>query len=108
MRQGGLSPRLANSLKLTMLMTFLTQCICKCLQVVVSDKPGCGGCIYAQEHGIPTVTFPTSKASPGTSVSLEELLHTFQSQYGVDYVLLAGYIKVCRSACQMLDHKTLQ
>ncbi|GBG87352.1 hypothetical protein CBR_g45412 [Chara braunii] len=60
--------------------------------VVVSDKPKCGGCEYAREHGIPVIAFPRSKAAP-EGVSADQLV-TMVLNLGVKAVLLAGYLKL--------------
>ncbi|KMT10921.1 hypothetical protein BVRB_5g113340 [Beta vulgaris subsp. vulgaris] len=59
--------------------------------VLVTNKGGCGGAAYAKEHGIPVVLFPQTKEphqfSPGDLVTtLREL--------DVDFILLAGYLKL--------------
>ena len=68
------------------------------MQVVVSDVPQCGGCQYALEHGIATLAYPASSKTivNGTQlgVTTEELIESLTQQYEVDYVLLAGYLKV--------------
>eukprot|EP00878_Enallax_costatus_P018721 GHUV01019724.1.p1 GENE.GHUV01019724.1~~GHUV01019724.1.p1 ORF type:complete len:186 (+),score=41.85 GHUV01019724.1:289-846(+) len=61
--------------------------------VVVSDVPSCGGVAYAQEHGIPTLTYPASKKGLFPGLSREQLVQEMADR-GVDYVLLAGYLKV--------------
>lgn len=42
--------------------------------VVVSNAPACGGCEYARQHGIPTLTYPAPKDSPGEGLGDEELV----------------------------------
>ncbi|WVZ85678.1 hypothetical protein U9M48_032573 [Paspalum notatum var. saurae] len=59
---------------------------------LVTDKPGCGGAEYASSNGIPVVVFPKSKSAP-EGVSVAELLDTLRG-YSVDFVLLAGYLKL--------------
>ncbi|GAA0170083.1 transferase [Lithospermum erythrorhizon] len=60
--------------------------------VLVTNKPDCGGALYAKENGIPVVVFPKVKdASVG--VSTEDLVASLRS-FEVDYVLLAGYLKL--------------
>eukprot|EP00246_Nothoceros_aenigmaticus_P001236 TRINITY_DN1168_c0_g1_i5.p1 TRINITY_DN1168_c0_g1~~TRINITY_DN1168_c0_g1_i5.p1 ORF type:complete len:274 (-),score=36.14 TRINITY_DN1168_c0_g1_i5:32-853(-) len=62
------------------------------VDVVVSDKPDCKGCEYAREHGIPILAYPRGKHAPdgiGSSELVDKLRH-----YGVDYILLAGYLKL--------------
>ncbi len=68
------------------------------LQVVISDVPGCGGWKYAAEHGIATVAYPASSKTVvngnQTGVSTEELIPLLKEHHQVDFVLLAGYLKV--------------
>ncbi|CAN6241735.1 unnamed protein product [Urochloa humidicola] len=59
---------------------------------LVTDKPGCGGAEHARSNGIPVVVFPKSKSAP-EGISVAELLDTLRG-YGVDFVLLAGYLKL--------------
>ena len=64
--------------------------------------PGCGGWKYAAEHSIATVAYPASPRTVvngnQTGVSTEELMHGLKEQHEVDYVLLAGYLKVFLTA----------
>jgi phosphoribosylglycinamide formyltransferase len=64
------------------------------LQAVVSDVPSCGGVTYAQEHGIATLTFPASKKGMFPGLSKEELVQQLTEVHAVDFVLLAGFLKV--------------
>ncbi|KAK3142591.1 hypothetical protein QOZ80_4BG0348660 [Eleusine coracana subsp. coracana] len=59
---------------------------------LVTDKPGCGGAEHARSNGIPVVVFPKSKSAP-QGISVSELLETLRG-YEVDFVLLAGYLKL--------------
>uniref|UniRef100_A0A0A9BK97 Phosphoribosylglycinamide formyltransferase, chloroplastic n=1 Tax=Arundo donax TaxID=35708 RepID=A0A0A9BK97_ARUDO len=59
---------------------------------LVTDRPGCGGAEHARSSGIPVVVFPKSKSAP-EGMSVAELLNTLR-EYEVDYVLLAGYLKL--------------
>lgn len=68
-----------------------------CLQAVVSDVPSCGGVSYGREHGIPTLTYPASKKGLFPGLSREQLLQEMTDR-GVDYVLLAGYLKAGSTA----------
>lgn len=69
------------------------------LQVVVSDVPHCGACKYAAEHGIPIVRYPATHESAVQSkehnaenpAALRDLL---LHRHSVDFVILAGYLKV--------------
>ncbi|CAL5016961.1 unnamed protein product [Urochloa decumbens] len=59
---------------------------------LVTDKPGCGGAEHARSNGIPVVVFPKSKSAP-EGILVAELLDALRG-YGVDFVLLAGYLKL--------------
>ncbi|KAG9147416.1 hypothetical protein Leryth_019665, partial [Lithospermum erythrorhizon] len=52
----------------------------------------CGGALYAKENGIPVVVFPKVK-DESVGVSTEDLVASLRS-FEVDYVLLAGYLKL--------------
>ena len=60
--------------------------------------PGCGGWKFAADDGIPTEAFPASPKSVADgkciALSTEQLITALKDQYAVDYVLLAGYLKV--------------
>ena len=60
--------------------------------------PGCGGWEYAASHGIPTEVYPapgqTAVESRQQPLSVEALVTALKERYAVDYVLLAGYVKV--------------
>ena len=82
-----------------------------CAQVVISDVPGCGGWEHAASHGIPTEVYP-APSQPAAHcrqqpLSIEALVTALKGRYAVDYVLLAGYVKVsrwwppCKTACCM-------
>ncbi|XAR64771.1 Phosphoribosylglycinamide formyltransferase [Bertholletia excelsa] len=60
--------------------------------VLVTDKPGCGGAEYAREHSIPVIFYPKLKDKP-ESVSASDLLTTLR-KYEVDFILLAGFLKL--------------
>uniref|UniRef100_A0A7S2WYL0 phosphoribosylglycinamide formyltransferase 1 n=1 Tax=Chloropicon primus TaxID=1764295 RepID=A0A7S2WYL0_9CHLO len=64
---------------------------CLGAQVLVSDKAGCGATEFASAHGIPCLRYPdpSVEKDKGLGRLLEELGET----HGVDYVLLAGYMK---------------
>lgn len=62
--------------------------------VVVSNAPTCGGCQYAQAQGIPTLTFPAPKVDPAAGLSAEQLVQQLTEVYNVDFVILAGYLKL--------------
>ncbi|CAM8985486.1 unnamed protein product [Rhodiola kirilowii] len=60
--------------------------------VLVTNKPECGGAKYARERDIPVVVFPKKKDEQGV-MSASDLVDTLR-KYNVDYVLLAGYLKL--------------
>ncbi|PNW76023.1 hypothetical protein CHLRE_12g550700v5 [Chlamydomonas reinhardtii] len=64
--------------------------------VVVSDVPGCGGVTYAQQHGIPTLTYPVVKKGDfvGQGLTAAQLVDGLKNAYKCDYVILAGYLKL--------------
>jgi folate-dependent phosphoribosylglycinamide formyltransferase PurN len=66
-------------------------------QVVVSDMPGCGGWEYAAAHAIPTEVYT---GSAGTGLSTEALVAALKQRHAVDFVLLAGYLKVGCCFCE--------
>ncbi|KAK6133266.1 hypothetical protein DH2020_033027 [Rehmannia glutinosa] len=60
--------------------------------VLVTNKQDCGGAEYARDKRIPVVVFPKKK--DGQEVfSAEDLVITLRS-YKVDFILLAGYLKL--------------
>ncbi|KAG6544542.1 hypothetical protein Mapa_013962 [Marchantia paleacea] len=61
--------------------------------VVVSDKPACKGCDYAREHNVPVLAFPQSKKHAPEGLSAADLVEAVR-KLEVDYVLLAGYLKL--------------
>lgn len=69
-------------------------------QVVVSDKPGCGGWEYAAAHGVPTLRFPPPKGEcADVDAAAADAARVLRDDHGVRYVALAGYLKVlCESA----------
>lgn len=60
--------------------------------VLVTNKGGCGGANYAREKGIPVIVFPRTRDEPD-GLSPGELVKKLR-EYGVDFVLLAGYLKL--------------
>nr|AGT16422.1 phosphoribosylglycinamide formyltransferase [Saccharum hybrid cultivar R570] len=52
----------------------------------------CGGAEYARSNGIPVLVFPKSKSAP-EGISVAQLLDSLRG-YSVDFVLLAGYLKL--------------
>eukprot|EP00879_Flechtneria_rotunda_P024250 GHRR01025699.1.p1 GENE.GHRR01025699.1~~GHRR01025699.1.p1 ORF type:complete len:182 (+),score=37.10 GHRR01025699.1:182-727(+) len=67
------------------------------VQAVVSDIPNCGGVQYAQQHGMTTFIFPASKNGTFPGLTTEQLVQQLTQELKVDFVLLAGYLKVCYS-----------
>ncbi|GMN47201.1 hypothetical protein TIFTF001_016378 [Ficus carica] len=60
--------------------------------VLVTNKRGCGGAEFAREKGIPVILFPKTKDEPD-GVSPTDLVATLRG-FEVDFVLLAGYLKL--------------
>ena len=67
----------------------------------MSDAPGCGAWAYARQAGIPTFCFPKSSkpyldmpADTPAPLDTPSLVHTLKHELKVDYVILAGYLKV--------------
>lgn len=57
--------------------------------------PSCGGVQYAQSHGISTLTYPIPKSGAFPGLNAEQLVNALKEEQKVDYVILAGYLKVC-------------
>ncbi|KAH0713419.1 hypothetical protein KY289_009378 [Solanum tuberosum] len=60
--------------------------------VLVTNKNDCGGAKYAREQGIPVILFPKAKNS-SEGLSEEDLVGSLRS-YNIDFILLAGYLKL--------------
>ncbi|KAL9248051.1 hypothetical protein vseg_021414 [Gypsophila vaccaria] len=60
--------------------------------VLVTSKTGCGGAVYARENGIPVIQFPKTKDTT-EGMSVDDLVSALR-KYEVDFVLLAGYLKL--------------
>ncbi|KAF3451557.1 hypothetical protein FNV43_RR07652 [Rhamnella rubrinervis] len=60
--------------------------------VLVTNKLGCGGALYARGMGIPVVLFPKTKDEPD-GLSPTSLLATLR-KFEVDFIFLAGYLKL--------------
>ncbi|GKV14946.1 hypothetical protein SLEP1_g25743 [Rubroshorea leprosula] len=60
--------------------------------VLVTNKEGCGGAKYARDKGIPVILFPRIREEPD-GLSPKDLV-TFLGRFGVDFILLAGYLKL--------------
>ncbi|KAK9816865.1 hypothetical protein WJX72_006282 [[Myrmecia] bisecta] len=73
--------------------------------VVVSDVPGCKALDYAQAHGIPTIIYPGSTSD--TKLSPDELADLLRVGHRVDYVLLAGYLKLVPLAVVKAYHRAM-
>lgn len=67
------------------------------LGVVVTNKATCGGAQFARDAGVPVVVYPPPKTAVETDDEVAEdgvqLVEALQS-HGVNYVLLAGYLKL--------------
>ncbi|EOA38722.1 hypothetical protein CARUB_v10010847mg [Capsella rubella] len=61
--------------------------------LLVTNKKDCGGAEYARSNGIPVLVFPKAKREPSDGLSPTELVDVLR-EYGVDFVLLAGYLKL--------------
>ncbi|CAH8257737.1 unnamed protein product [Arabidopsis lyrata] len=61
--------------------------------LLVTNKKDCGGAEYARSNGIPVLVFPKAKREPSHGLSPSELVDVLR-KYGVDFVLLAGYLKL--------------
>ena len=59
-------------------------------QLIISDKPSCGGWQYAEEQGIATLHYNPKNT---TGLSGSEVVDQLQAA-GIEYVALAGYLKV--------------
>lgn len=60
--------------------------------VLVTNKGGCGGAAYAKENGIPVILFPRTKVEPEQYLPSD--LVTALRELEVDFILLAGYLKL--------------
>ena len=58
---------------------------------VLSDKTECGGVAFAREQGIPTHVYPVAD---GEGLSPDGLVELLQGDLGVDFIVLAGYLKL--------------
>ncbi|KAM7525267.1 hypothetical protein LguiA_015169 [Lonicera macranthoides] len=63
--------------------------------VLVASKHDCGGAEYARDNGIPIILFPKVKGKP-EGLSSNDLV-TALRRYKVDFILLAGYLKLIPS-----------
>ncbi|XP_055827973.1 phosphoribosylglycinamide formyltransferase, chloroplastic [Solanum dulcamara] len=60
--------------------------------VLVTNKNDCGGAKYAREQDIPVILFPKAKNS-SEGLSEEDLVGSLRT-YNIDFILLAGYLKL--------------
>ncbi|KAL8103290.1 phosphoribosylglycinamide formyltransferase, chloroplastic [Apium graveolens] len=60
--------------------------------VLVASKTDCGGASYARDKGIPVIVFPEKKDG-SEGLSPHNLVIALR-KYEVDYILLAGYLKL--------------
>lgn len=60
--------------------------------VLVTNKIDCGGAKYARERGVPVILFPKPK-NTDEGMSPEDLVAALR-KYKVDFILLAGYLKL--------------
>ena len=81
----------------------------------MSDAPGCGAWAYARQAGIPTFCFPYSSkpyldmpADTPSPLDTTTLVQVLKHQLGVDYIILAGYLKVCATTPSTLYYKHYQ
>ncbi|KAI7843268.1 hypothetical protein COHA_003101 [Chlorella ohadii] len=65
--------------------------------VVVSNAPSCGGAEFARAHGIPVITYPAPKSDPAAGLTAEQLVQQLTQDFHVDFVILAGYLKLIPS-----------
>ena len=63
------------------------------IAVVVTNAPSCGGAVYARDHDIPVLVYPASDRHPD-GLSPEALATALTTQYSIDLVILAGYMKL--------------
>ncbi|KAL3520316.1 hypothetical protein ACH5RR_018465 [Cinchona calisaya] len=61
------------------------------ISVLVTNKPDCGGAEFARDKGIPVISFPKLKDGSGLS---SHVLVTALRSYKVDFILLAGFLKL--------------
>jgi phosphoribosylglycinamide formyltransferase len=63
--------------------------------VVVTNAPSCGGAQYARNNSIPVIRYPASKDEDG--LSAEQLVNEVLNVHSVNYIVLAGYLKLIPS-----------
>lgn len=82
------------------------------MQVVVSDKPACGATQFAQDAGYPIINYPDCSGSGAPEnepeLSAKALQALLADKYRVDFVILAGYLKVEATQKQLSSQCNLQ
>lgn len=63
------------------------------IAVVVTNAPDCGGARWARDRGIDVLIYPKKKAT-NEGLSADELVRALKDERVVDYVLLAGYLRL--------------
>ncbi|CAN8303787.1 unnamed protein product [Cochlearia groenlandica] len=61
--------------------------------LLVTNKKECGGAEYARSNGIPVLVFPKTQRESSDGLSPKDLVDVLR-KYGVEFVLLAGYLKL--------------
>ncbi|CAH8314231.1 unnamed protein product [Eruca vesicaria subsp. sativa] len=61
--------------------------------LLVTNNKDCGGAEYARSNGIPVLLFPKPQPQSSHGLSPTQLVDVLR-EYGVDFVLLAGYLKL--------------
>ncbi|CAH2034691.1 unnamed protein product [Thlaspi arvense] len=61
--------------------------------LLVTNKKDCGGAEFARSNGIPVLVFPKQQRESSDGLSPKELVDVL-NRYSVDFVLLAGYLKL--------------
>ncbi|KAL4549954.1 hypothetical protein Ndes2526B_g04933 [Nannochloris sp. 'desiccata'] len=74
---------------------------------VVTNAPSCKGALYAQEHGIPVLVHPPPKTDPSTGLGADELTDALVNAYTVDFIILAGYMKLVPAALVRTYHHAI-
>ena len=70
------------------------------MQAVVTDVPTCGGAAFAQSNNIKVLVYPPKAAAAQVQegvIALESEQHlteTLQGELKIDFVVLAGYLKL--------------
>ena len=74
------------------------------MQAVVTDVPTCGAVQYAQQHSIPVKLFPAGSGLTTAPGAQQSALHSTEELVAslirdkIDFVLLAGYLKLVPAA----------